>query len=180
MLASDVRHQLLMMARDAFDARVCRRTVSTPSASEWGMPCHGAFVTVFHRGELRGCLGRTSSDLPLLDLICHLAQVVADSDPRFPAVRPGELEDTRLEISVLPPEREIAAIAEIEVGRHGLIVQHGSCRGLLLPQVPVEHGWDVETFVAHTCMKAGLSATAWRSGVRMFVFEAEVFGEDEH
>jgi len=80
---------------------------------------------------------------------------------------------------VLTPEQEILSVTEIEVGRHGLIVEHAGRRGLLLPQVPIEHGWDRETFVAHTCLKAGVSTDAWRRGARLFVFEAQVFGEGD-
>jgi uncharacterized protein (TIGR00296 family) len=102
---------------------------------------------------------------------------VADSDPRFNPVSPAELGDIELEISVLTPEREIDAIEEIEIGRHGLIVEQRGRRGLMLPQVAVEHNWDRETFVAHTCLKAGLPADAWRHGARVLVFEAQVFAE---
>jgi AmmeMemoRadiSam system protein A len=137
----------------------------------------GAFVTIFHAGELRGCLGRVEPDTPLGDAVSHLACVVSDSDPRFAPVRPDELPDITIEISVLTPERELTDVAEIEVGRHGLIVEHGRHRGLLLPQVPVEHGWDREAFLEHTCLKAGLERHAWKRGVRLYVFEAEVFGE---
>ena len=80
---------------------------------------------------------------------------------------------------MLTPEKEIASIDEIELGRHGLIVERGGRKGLLLPQVPGEHGWDLETFVAQTCVKAGLPADAWLYGVRLLVFEALVFGEQE-
>ena len=89
------------------------------------------------------------------------------------------LEDIALEVSVLTPEREIRSIDEIELGRHGLIVEQRSRKGLLLPQVPTEHGWDRETFVSQTCLKAGLPADAWRHGARLLVFEAQVFGEGE-
>ena len=78
---------------------------------------------------------------------------------------------------MLTPEREITSIDEIEVGRHGLIVERGYRRGLLLPQVASERGWDVETFLAHTCLKAGLPEDAWRGGARILVFEAQVFSE---
>ena len=88
-----------------------------------------------------------------------------------------EVDEVDIEISVLTPEREIASVDEIEIGRHGLIVQQGHRRGLLLPQVATEYGWDVDTFVGHTCLKAGLPTDAWRSGARLFVFEALVFGE---
>ena len=102
---------------------------------------------------------------------------VSDSDPRFNPVSALELNGIHLEISVLTPEREIYSIADIEVGRHGLIVERGSRRGLLLPQVATEHGWDALTFASHTCLKAALPADAWRDGARMLVFEAQVFGE---
>ena len=78
---------------------------------------------------------------------------------------------------MLTPEREIVSIDEIEVGRHGLIVERGYRRGLLLPQVATERGWDVETFLVQTCVKAGLPEDAWRSGARIWIFEAQVFSE---
>jgi AmmeMemoRadiSam system protein A len=102
---------------------------------------------------------------------------VADSDPRFEPVSPPELDEIEIEISVLTPEREVRSITEIELGRHGLIVEQGRRRGLLLPQVATEQGWDRETFVAHTCQKATLTSDAWMHGARLFVFEAQVFGE---
>jgi AmmeMemoRadiSam system protein A len=177
MLTPGMQRQLLTIARDALEARVRRTRRAGPVTRDEAPLKQGAFVTIFCKGELRGCLGRVTSDLPLLELIDHLAQEVADRDPRFDPVRPGELPDISLEVSVLTPEREIASVDEIEVGRHGLIVEQGSRRGLLLPQVPTEHDWNRETFVAQTCLKAGLPVDAWRHGARMFVFEAQVFGE---
>jgi uncharacterized protein (TIGR00296 family) len=88
-----------------------------------------------------------------------------------------ELANIGFEISVLTREREIQSVEEIEIGRHGLIVEQGGSRGLLLPQVPTELGWDRDAFLDHTCLKAGLAADAWRRGARIFVFEAQVFGE---
>ncbi len=82
-----------------------------------------------------------------------------------------------MRFSVLTPEREVSRIEDIDIGRHGLIVEQGSRRGVLLPQVPMEHGWDRAAFVQHTCLKAGLAFDAWRCGAKMFVFEAEVFAE---
>jgi AmmeMemoRadiSam system protein A len=109
--------------------------------------------------------------------VAHLAASVSDSDPRFEPIRPDELADLDIEISVLTPEREVASIGDIEVGRHGLIIEQGGRRGLLLPQVATEYGWDAAAFVSYTCVKAGLSADAWRRGARILVFEAQVFGE---
>jgi AmmeMemoRadiSam system protein A len=177
MLTPEIQQQLLTIARLALEARVRRTRAPDPGPRTAAQPKHGAFVTIFCQGELRGCLGRITSEMPLPELIGHLAREVADSDPRFDPVRQEELPDISLEVSVLTPERQIASIDEIEVGRHGLIVEQGSLRGLLLPQVPTEHGWDRETFVNHTCVKAGLAADAWRHGARLYVFEAQVFGE---
>ena len=93
-----------------------------------------------------------------------------------PSPLPSSIE-IDIEISVLTPEREVRSITEIEIGRHGLIVEQGRRRGLLLPQVATEQGWDRETFVEHTCRKATLASDAWLHGARLFVFEAQVFGE---
>jgi len=175
MLTADDRQLLLRLARGSLEARV-RRLPQPEAGGVLGVPS-GAFVSI-HRGEaLRGCLGRITCDLPLIEVIAHLASVVADSDPRFAPVQAAELDELEIEISVLTPEREVASIAEIEIGRHGLIVEHGIRRGLLLPQVASEHGWGVEQFVEHTCLKAGLPPDAWRRGARISVFEADVFSE---
>ena len=171
------QRRLLAYARRAFEARVRRQA---PPALERGglFDVHaGAFVTIHNRGELRGCLGRIEPRAPLIETIVDLAASVSDSDPRFDAVSLLELADLDIEISILTPEREIQSIDEIEVGRHGLIVEDGYRRGLLLPQVATDHAWDRETFVSHTCLKAALPADAWRRGARVFVFEADVFGE---
>jgi AmmeMemoRadiSam system protein A len=177
MLTPDAQRHLLEIARRALEARVNRTGAREPGEHEIGDDRQAAFVTIFCNNELRGCLGRLTTDLPLPNLVHHLAQEVADSDPRFDPVRPGELEDIRLEVSVLTPEREIRSVDEIELGRHGLIVEQGPRRGLLLPQVAKEHEWDVDIFVAQACLKAGLPPNAWRHGARLFVFEAQVFGE---
>ena len=169
--------RLIALARRALEARV--RHAGLPGIDNTLAPeirC-GAFVTIFHDGELRGCLGRLNSPLPIAQLVAELAQAVADSDPRFNRVTPQELAGIGLEISVLTREREIQSVDEIEVGKHGLIIEQGTSRGLLLPQVPEEHGWDRDAFLDHACLKAGLAADAWRRGARIFVFEAQIFGE---
>lgn len=171
------RAQLLDLARRALDARV-RGNAPPPPVSGGALDrLLGAFVSLHHHGELRGCLGRLERDAPLGRTVLDLAQAVSDSDPRFSRVRVDELGGLVIEISVLEPEREIADEAAIDVGVHGLIVVHGRRHGLLLPQVAVEHRWDRETFLEHTCLKAGLGRHAWREGARLFVFKAEVFSE---
>ncbi len=177
MIGPGDRQRLLALARRALEARV--RRLSPPRAERGGALdwTRGAFVTIHCRGDLRGCLGHVETEAPLADTIARLAASVSDSDPRFDAVSALELDWIALEISVLTPGREIHSVGDIEVGRHGLIVERGSRRGLLLPQVATEHGWDALTFASQTCLKAALPADAWREGARMRVFEAQVFGE---
>jgi len=176
-ISPDDQRRLIELARGALAARVCRTGVPNIDSTVAPDVHSGAFVSIFHDGELRGCLGRLNSQLPIARLVAELAQAVADSDPRFDRVMPQELAGIDLEISVLTQEREIQSIDEIELGKHGLIVEQGTSRGLLLPQVPGEHGWDRDTFLDHACLKAGLAADAWQRGARIFVFEAQIFGE---
>lgn len=135
----------------------------------------GAFVTLRVGGDLRGCIGYPESDRVLVDVVEQCAISAAVSDPRFPAVRATEWPLIDLEISVLGPIEPVDDIGEIEIGRHGLIVELGRRRGLLLPQVALEWKWDVEEFASNTCAKAGLPTDAWRNGAKLFKFEAEVF-----
>jgi AmmeMemoRadiSam system protein A len=175
-ISSDDRSRLLALAREVLAARVHGLPLPEPPVGGvFDLKC-GAFVSIHRRGALRGCLGRLEPE-PLSATVVHLAAVVSDSDPRFEKVRPDELDDLALENSVLTPEHEVTSVDDIEIGRHGLIVEQGYRRGLLLPQVPVEHHWDRMTFLEHTCLKAGLPRDAWQQGTRLFVFEAEVFGE---
>jgi AmmeMemoRadiSam system protein A len=175
-ISAQEQQQLLGLARRALEARV--KGAQPPAVDEHGDIPAGAFVSIHRRnGDLRGCLGRIEGDWPLPRLVAHLASIVADSDPRFEAVRPEELDDIEIEISILTPEQPVTRLEEIEVGRHGLIVDDGRRRGLLLPQVASEHAWDAPTFVQHTCRKAGLPLDAWPNRARLFAFEAQVFSE---
>ncbi|HEX2721207.1 MAG TPA: AmmeMemoRadiSam system protein A, partial [Candidatus Deferrimicrobium sp.] len=137
-----------------------------------------AFVTLTKNGRLRGCIGFTEAVAPLFKVVQECAVAAATEDPRFPPVSPKELPSLRVEISVLTPLVSIRP-EEVEVGRHGLMVAQGRMRGLLLPQVPVEWGWDRETFLDQTCVKAGLPPSAWRHGATLRAFTAEVFGEEK-
>jgi AmmeMemoRadiSam system protein A len=176
MLGPEDQKRLLRLAREALEAHVRHAIAPTPDlAPPLDSGC-GAFVTIHHGQDLRGCLGRLTTDWPVGRVVVHLAEAVADSDPRFDPVRPEELDNLQIEISVLTPERP-ARPEDIEVGRHGLIVESGRHRGLLLPQVAVEHNWDARTFLQHTCLKAGLPPDAWEHGAQLSVFEAQVFSE---
>ena len=138
--------------------------------------CYGAFVTLKKRGRLRGCIGNVVGDRPLWETISRMAQAAAFGDPRFPPVTADEYDNLDLEISILSPMEECPDPGLVRIGRHGLVVRKGGRSGLLLPQVPVEWNWDRETFLAHTCLKAGLPETAWQDPDAVLMwFEAEVF-----
>ena len=137
----------------------------------------GVFVTLWRGHELRGCIGYPYSDLPLIEVVQRCAVSAATTDPRFPALEPGDLRDVSLEISVLGPVEPVADLSDVTVGRHGLIAEDQGRRGLLLPQVASEWGWNAEEFVSQTCAKAGLPRNAWRHGAQVYRFEAEVFEE---
>lgn len=139
----------------------------------------GAFTTLYakNKGKLRGCVGYPTALLPLYRTVIETARAAAFDDPRFDPVVLAEVPDLLISISVLSPLLPIAAEA-VEVGRHGLLISDGSRRGLLLPQVPVEHGWDRLVFLEQTCRKAGLPLDAWRNPqIRIEAFTAEVFAD---
>jgi hypothetical protein len=174
------RRALLAIARDAIVARLAGRPYRPPSpGGVLGEP-RGAFVTLRRRdGELRGCIGRMVSDEPLALTVAAMAGAAATEDGRFEPVTAAELPSLVVEISVLGPMRPIRP-EDVEVGVHGLLVRRGPRHGVLLPQVPLEHGWDRETFLAQTCRKAGLPADAWRhADCEWLAFTAAVLGEDE-
>jgi AmmeMemoRadiSam system protein A len=180
--AVDERRHLLRLAREALAAHV--NGAASPHAALAAAAAAarraGAFVTLRLDGELRGCIGQIEPAHALPYVVARCAVAAASEDPRFPAVRPHELELIRIEVSVLGPLQPLAptdAAQTIVIGRHGLVVESGHHRGLLLPQVAAERGWDPAAFAAHTCVKAGLPHDAWRTGAALFCFEAEVFSE---
>lgn len=173
MLTDDQRAELLAIARSAITGLPSGRLPRERAA--W--PLAGAFVTLRKRGELRGCIGHVEPDRPLDVTVARVAVASARTDPRFPSVSPDELGEIAIEISVLGPLERITAVDEIEIGWHGLVVERVFHRGLLLPQVAVEHRWSAEVFLSQTCVKAGLPADGWKRGATLWRFEAEVFGE---
>lgn len=177
-LAPDARADLLRLARAAVTEFVGRRAVieDRSGRAELAEP-RGAFVTLRKRGELRGCIGFIEPVAPLGRAVIQAAILAATEDPRFPPVAASEIADLRVEISVLTPAREIDNPREVLVGTHGLIVERDGRKGVLLPQVPVENGWDRETFLEQASLKAGLPRDAWRRGAKLSVFEAIVFHE---
>ena len=136
----------------------------------------GCFVCIKINGKLRGCIGNFISDKPLYHLVQEMAISAATRDPRFYPMKEQDLAQFDLEISVLAPLRKISSIEEIAVGVHGLYIEKNYSRGVLLPQVAVEYGWDRETFLGQTSMKAGLNPDDWKEGADIYVFSADVFG----
>ena len=145
----------------------------------------GVFVTLNNPNGLRGCIGFPMPEKKLSHAIVEGAIAAATEDPRFPSVKTNELNDIVFEVTVLTPPVEIDVsdpteyLEKIKVGRDGLIIRHSFSSGLLLPQVPVEYGWDVEEFLQHTCEKAGLARDTWKNeSVKIEKFEGIIFKEE--
>jgi uncharacterized protein len=187
-MGEDERARLLQIARWAIGAHVSRqsavggqRSAGQPEDVETdalGDRRAGVFVTIYHAGELRGCIGHIEADQALQVSVARCAVAACSEDPRFPAVRASELTQVHLEISVLGPMEPVAGPADVEIGRHGLLIERGRHRGLLLPQVATERGWDAAMFLSQTCRKAGLAPDSWRRGAEVWRFEADVFGDE--
>jgi AmmeMemoRadiSam system protein A len=170
------QRSLIAVAREAVRGAVIGAPPPVPAPMDLP-PASGAFVTLKKHGELRGCIGTLECRRSLAEEVARVAVSAAREDPRFAPVGPSELDDLDLEVSVLGPLEQIdpADPEAIVLGRHGLVVEQGSRRGLLLPQVATEWNMDRETFLAHTCAKAHLPADAWRKGATVYRFGAEVF-----
>jgi AmmeMemoRadiSam system protein A len=170
------RTLLLRLAHEAVLSVLEHREISlTPPTPHLAEP-RGAFTTIYVRGELRGCVGYVLPVTSLYRTVAETARSAAFEDSRFWPVTLEEVPDLEVSLSILSPLRPIQAEG-VEIGRHGLLVSRGGYRGLLLPQVPVEHGWDRVTFLEQTCRKAGLPSNAWQTGVTLEAFTAEVFGD---
>ncbi|UCC69036.1 MAG: AmmeMemoRadiSam system protein A [Armatimonadota bacterium] len=179
MLTARQHKALLQVAREAVEA-AAKNMPYAPTSEDPALQKPGAaFVTLRKRGQLRGCIGTVEAKEPLLQNVANMARAAAREDFRFEPIHLTELPDLEIQISILTPPSRVADVADIEVGVHGLIIQQGGQRGLLLPQVPVEWGWDRDEFLDQTCVKAGLPPGAWRRGADIYAFAAEVFGEED-
>ena len=139
----------------------------------------GAFVTLHKFEQLRGCIGYVVGIAPLLATIQRMAIAAAFEDPRFPPLGSEEFRHLNIEISVLTPLTKVKDISEIEIGRDGLLIKNGVYQGLLLPQVAEEEGWNVEDFLRHTCLKAGLYPDVWKEEDTIIEkFSAQIFAKD--
>jgi AmmeMemoRadiSam system protein A len=180
-LNAEQRQRLLKLARTSIESILEGRSpaLSEGEFDEALRRPAGAFVTLRTKaGDLRGCIGSIRAVEPLFKAVASSAVSAAFRDPRFFPVRPDEMAQLELEISVMGPIEPVRDVANIEVGRDGLIISRGRFAGLLLPQVAAEYGWDRETFLDQTCLKAGLPAGSWRlPETTVEKFAAEVFAE---
>jgi AmmeMemoRadiSam system protein A len=180
-LSNDDKSALLKIARQSLTERILHGRYWTPEDVAGTLAGRrGAFVTLELRGKLRGCVGHVESRHSLAVTVSRCAIAAALEDDRFNPVSPDEAPQLTIEISVLSVPKVIA-LSEIEIGRHGLIIERGPFRGLLLPQVASERNWTAERFLADTCRKAGLPGDAWKSSeTRILGFSADVFSESSH
>ena len=177
-LDQDEQRFLLGLARDTIAGFLKTGKSPRPKAAAKELTKkRGAFVTLKVDDQLRGCIGYPLPYKPLFETVVQMALAAATQDYRFPPIKLEELGRLKIEISVLTLPRPIQDAREVEVGRHGIIVSKGIAKGLLLPQVPTEHGWDRETYLRHGCLKAGLDEDEWQRGAQIEVFEAQVFAE---
>ncbi len=179
MLPKADREKLLQLARESVEAAAFERPLPEVPPDSVFSGRGGAFVTLKRSGALRGCIGHFTGTGSIGRTIVDMAASAAVRDPRFPPVTPNELKDISISISLLSPM--LPAVPEDVVpGVHGIYIRKGFRSGTLLPQVAEEEGWDRETFLSHTCLKAGLPPDSWkREDVQIFTYTAEVFGDEK-
>jgi AmmeMemoRadiSam system protein A len=178
LLTKKEQRDLLKIARDTIVSYVTSSSLPAVVTVSKGLNLEsGCFVTIKQHGQLRGCIGNFISEQPLYRLVQEMAVSAATRDPRFYPMKQVDLEAFELEISVLSPLVQISSVDEIQVGTHGIYLIKNSSRGVLLPQVASEYGWDRDTFLRHTCLKAGLPENAWQKDCEIYIFSALVFGE---
>lgn len=178
-LTPQQRATLLAIARKAIETCVLNGKPTIELTEETAINDRlGCFVSIKQNGQLRGCIGKFQPQWPLYQEVAEMACAAATQDPRFYPMGQDDLDNFLIEISVLSPLVKITDPNDIQVGSHGIYLEKGSYRGVLLPQVAVEHQWDRTMFLSQTCTKAGLPANAWQSEeTDIFIFTAQVFAE---
>jgi uncharacterized protein len=175
----DERRRLLSIAHESILSAVERRPFAdAPPASPVLSEARGVFTTLYLDGQLRGCVGYAAPVAPLYRAVVETSRAAAFEDSRFTPVTAEEAKRIKISLSVLSPLSPIHPEAVVP-GHHGLVISQGNRRGLLLPQVPVEYGWDRETFLDQTCRKAGLPLDAWKKDATVEAFTAETFADDD-
>ena len=177
-LTPEERGALLWIARQALEMHFRGSAPGSPPDIPPSLQERGAaFVTLRSEGSLRGCVGSLEPAKPLVDTVAHCAVSAATADPRFSPIAPSDMGGLTIEISILSPLTPLQDVSQFLLGTHGVCVIAGQHRGVLLPQVAAEQGWDLEAFLDFACQKARLAAGAWRHGAELHIFTAEVFGE---
>jgi AmmeMemoRadiSam system protein A len=176
--STNERALLLSLAHNSILSAIEKREISLEPPTAHLAEKRGAFTSLYLRGELRGCVGFVFPVDSVYHAVAETARAAAFEDVRFRAVTREEAGELKIELSILSPPQSIAA-EDIEIGRHGLLISMHGRRGLLLPQVPVEHNWDRVAFLEQTCRKASLPLDAWRHEAKIEAFTAEVFGEKQ-
>jgi len=181
-ISEEEKKILLSQARETISAELERRkpvySHSIPDNSNLNEPC-GAFVTLHAEDHsLRGCIGMMAANLPLIETVRTMAREAAFSDPRFPPLKKEELPRCHIEISALSPMTLCNDPWKVKVGVHGLYIRRGGRSGVLLPQVPVEQGWNLKQYLDYICVKAGLPPLSYEApDADLLTFTAVVFGE---
>lgn len=181
-LSGEEKKILLETARNSIKSVFTGQKVNEPDYIEHPIfKSHaGAFVTLTELGSLRGCIGYIISDQPLWQTVCEVAIQASQNDPRFPSVRQSEIRNLEIEISILSEPFPLNSYDEIEIGKHGLILNEKGRRGLLLPQVPVEHHLNRDQYLDAICQKTGFPSGYWRGKfLNLSAFTATVFSESE-
>lgn len=179
--STEERSLLLRLAHDSISSALELREISVDAPTPHLAEFRGAFTSLYLRHdrrekELRGCVGYVLPTCTVYRAVAETARAAAFDDNRFPPVTREEAPHLAVELSILSPPQPIQP-QEIEIGRHGLLISQHGHRGLLLPQVPMEHAWDRTAFLEQACRKAGLPLDAWQKGATIEAFTAEVFGE---
>lgn len=174
--SQDERTLLLRLAHDSILSALEQREIPLVPPTEHLAQPRGVFTSLHLSGQLRGCVGYVHPVNSVYQAVAETARAAAFEDTRFYPVTREEAAGLEIELSILSPPKPIQPEA-IEIGRHGLLIGLGGQRGLLLPQVPLEHNWDPITFLEQTCRKAGLALDAWKKGATIEAFTAEVFGD---
>lgn len=170
------REILIHLAHRAIESALREESIDLRAPTAHLGEERGAFTTLHLDGMLRGCIGYVLPVAPLYETVARTAAAAAFEDPRFEPVTLGEATGLKIEISVMSRLFPIRP-EEVEVGKHGLLVSALGRRGLLLPQVATEHGWDAETFLTETCHKATLPGDCWKRDATLEAFTAEIFSE---
>lgn len=175
-LAEQQRQALLALARKTVIEYIRHKRTPEPAMKDLRLQANGAtFVTINRNHRLRGCIGNIQPVMPLYRSVIRNAVAASSQDPRFPPMTPRELEDTEIEITVLSPLEPLDDVKNIRIGVHGLYLVKGPNGGIFLPQVPVEQGWDLPTYLEQLCHKAGLPKDAWKDkDARLFSFSADI------